>query len=357
MKHFVSVLAFTFIFSASLFSQITISGFVLDAKTNEPLEGVNVYLSETTKGSQTDKDGRFSFIMDRLDQFRLVASSIGYYSKNIKLDIQPGDKVNHTFELKEKEIVLDEILVTASNSEWKSKYSDFKKFFIGNLVSQNDVYIQNPEFIRFEESNSGQEINVIAEAPIKIINHELGYNIEAEFIEVSFNPSNNSGTYKLYTRFSEMETSNDRELKEWNNNRSSAYEGSQTHFFKSLIRNRTKREDFDIISKGAKIEPVNKSAVDKLALFYPRTWRTLSETYTLFELTYQPVVVGHKVKYNQFGNVTNKHVLSYISYGGEIPYILVDSNGVLFDPTVIQFTGKWGLERISLMLPSDYQYE
>lgn len=354
MKYFISLLTSILILSSSLFSQATISGSVVDQKTKEPLAGANVYLSGTTSGVQTDATGSFSFVVHQTGLFKLVASSIGYSPKILNLTLAKGANINHTFELQQRTIELDEVVVTASNTEWKNNYKQFQKFFFGNTESLNDVYIQNPEIIRFEDSNKFQEVNVFAEAPVVIVNHNLGYTIEAEFVEVSFNPENNSGIYKLYTKFNEMEPSNNDVKENWERNRSSAYEGSPTHFFKSLVQERLRKEKFDIASKGATIEPVKSDEANRLALFYPRIWPTLVKNYSLFKLTYYPVIVGHNIRYDQFDRVINDHALSYISYSGDNPYILVDNNGELYDPSIIQLSGKWGFERFSLMLPLGY---
>jgi hypothetical protein len=357
MKFLISLYTLLFLLSVSAFSQVTISGTVIDSKTREPLEGVNVYLSETTIGKQTDNNGFFSFKTGESGPFKLVASSIGFHQEYVTINIRRGVNIEHNFRLSEKYIELDEVVVSADNTEWKSNFNLFKDFFIGDAKFANETYLVNPEILRFEGPNKNREISVFTEAPLVINNYDLGYVIETEFIEVRFNPSSNTGVYKLNMKFSEMESSNDDQLKRWQKNRSSAYLGSSTHFFKSLVQDRIRKEKFDVISKGAKIERLQETEVLKLALLYPRSWKTLVERYTVFHLTYEPVIVGHKLRYDQLDNVTNDHELSYLSYTGEIPFILIDDNGSLFDPSVLKLSGKWGFERVSVMLPVDFEHE
>ncbi|HAH52451.1 MAG TPA: hypothetical protein DCL80_14835 [Balneola sp.] len=355
MKLSIYIIVLLALISSPVLSQVTISGSVFDATTKEPLQGVNVYLSETTIGKQTNADGSFSFQTNLTGPFILVASSIGYQTERININIEKGENKSYSFSLKEKPIELDEIVVAADNTEWKSNFNRFQRFFIGDRKFSENTFFQNPEVLRFEGPNKQNKINVYTEAPLIIHNRDLGYIIETEFLQVHFNPDDNTGIYKLNTRFSEMESSDKNVIRRWNKNRSEAYKGSPAHFFKSLVLDDLRKERFKIVSMGSKIERVEESEISQLAFYYPKIWKTLIERYSVFKLTYTPVIVGHQVRFDLFDKVVNDHALSYLTYSGEIPYILIDENGALFDPTVLQLSGKWGFERISVMLPIDYK--
>jgi iron complex outermembrane receptor protein len=61
----------------------TVSGAVLDAKTNEKLIGVTVSIKGTTNGAATDANGEFALITGQKLPFTLIVSSIGYLKKEI----------------------------------------------------------------------------------------------------------------------------------------------------------------------------------------------------------------------------------------------------------------------------------
>ena len=63
----------------------TISGVVLDAKTNEKLIGATVSIKGTTNGAATDANGEFSLITGQKLPFTLIVSSVGYVKKEILL--------------------------------------------------------------------------------------------------------------------------------------------------------------------------------------------------------------------------------------------------------------------------------
>lgn len=70
-------------------SQRNVVGQVVDAVTNEPIIGANIWVKESTKGVVTDIDGKFSIPVSGVSAV-LVVSYIGYE----KLEIEVGNKSN-----------------------------------------------------------------------------------------------------------------------------------------------------------------------------------------------------------------------------------------------------------------------
>lgn len=81
-KH-VYVLLGILMFSCSVYSQTTISGYVIDEKTKEPLIGTSVVLKSTTRGTFTDTDGSFSFRISNPLPITLSVALVGYKSQEI----------------------------------------------------------------------------------------------------------------------------------------------------------------------------------------------------------------------------------------------------------------------------------
>ena len=107
-KNFIIRLALIFA-SHFAFSQNTISGFVYDESTNEPLLGANILIRETTNGVITGMDGSFKIDTRGSLPLFLDISYLGYETKAVQLtDWSPVEVF-----LKPKSSDLDEVVVTS----------------------------------------------------------------------------------------------------------------------------------------------------------------------------------------------------------------------------------------------------
>ncbi len=107
-KNFIIYLAL-FVVGPVAFSQHTISGYVYDESTHEPLAGTNILIRETTNGVITGMDGSFKIDTRGSLPLFLDISYLGYESKAIELkDWNPVDVV-----LKPKRADLNEVIVTS----------------------------------------------------------------------------------------------------------------------------------------------------------------------------------------------------------------------------------------------------
>jgi len=91
-----------------------ISGKVVDAKTGEPIIGVNVMLVGTTLGGVTDIDGNFFIINIPPGTYSIKASSIGYAAvtiQNVRVSVDQTTKID--FNLSEEAVSMNDIIVSA----------------------------------------------------------------------------------------------------------------------------------------------------------------------------------------------------------------------------------------------------
>ena len=92
-----------------------ITGKVTDAKTGEPLVGVNILISGTSLGASTDIEGDYIILNIPPGKYNLIFSSIGYHKKNINnvsISIDLTTKINCTLDQSIVEIG-NEVLVIA----------------------------------------------------------------------------------------------------------------------------------------------------------------------------------------------------------------------------------------------------
>lgn len=107
-KNVIIYLAFIFV-GQFAFSQHTISGFVYDKSTNEPLLGASISIRETTNGVVTGLDGSFKIDTRGALPLFLDVSYLGYESSVVKLT----DWNNLEIFLSPKSSDLDEVVVTS----------------------------------------------------------------------------------------------------------------------------------------------------------------------------------------------------------------------------------------------------
>lgn len=84
----------------------TLSGKIIDRKTQEPLVGASALIKGTTNGGITDANGKFLLSTGQKLPFTLVVSFIGYYSQEVI-----ADKNTISIELAPNEKELNEIVV------------------------------------------------------------------------------------------------------------------------------------------------------------------------------------------------------------------------------------------------------
>lgn len=115
-----SLLFFIFFYQSSLSSEaagISLSGFVKDSETDEPLIGASVYLKSTQKGSFSNKSGFFS-IQDIIPGTYLVnVSYIGYEVLEKQIKIEKSERLS--FMLKPSSLMVEDITVSAERLEEK----------------------------------------------------------------------------------------------------------------------------------------------------------------------------------------------------------------------------------------------
>ncbi len=94
-----------------------IQGTVMDARTETPLPGINVYLQGTTVGTATDPAGWFVISRIPPGSYVLVVSAVGFRRIEQPVTLSPGDTLTFHFRLEEVTLMSGEIVITASRRE------------------------------------------------------------------------------------------------------------------------------------------------------------------------------------------------------------------------------------------------
>ncbi|MGV6860478.1 MAG: TonB-dependent receptor [Putridiphycobacter sp.] len=112
MKRLLSA-AFALLITTTLFAQTSISGVVVDAKSDQPIPGANIKVVGKPLGTTADFDGNFTLTVNQNPPFSIAVSLIGYSTKTIDIT-QANQKLKIT--LNEEATALDEVVVSASRT-------------------------------------------------------------------------------------------------------------------------------------------------------------------------------------------------------------------------------------------------
>src|SRR4030095_797924 len=110
-----SIIFFLTVLPMMAWTQITVSGVVLDENTNNPIIGVTVQEASTDHGTVTDIDGRFTITLESPDPM-LIFRYTGYTT----VEIKPEGQTELEIKMKEATILIDQIVVVGYGIQKKS---------------------------------------------------------------------------------------------------------------------------------------------------------------------------------------------------------------------------------------------
>lgn len=121
-----------------------ISGYILDAKTGEPLIGVNVILDGTTRGVPTDRNGAFTLKDITPGNIWLKISYLGYQSTKRQVYVKNGYMTEIVCGLKESSFETCEVLCVSNKDIKKYSLAEDKKIStMYEVADKNDVLSNN----------------------------------------------------------------------------------------------------------------------------------------------------------------------------------------------------------------------
>ncbi|SVC68413.1 uncharacterized protein METZ01_LOCUS321267, partial [marine metagenome] len=114
---------FSFIFILSTLSaqdKSSISGFVREVETGEPISYANVFIPGTSMGTATNSDGYFVFINLSQGEYEVNVSMIGFglYKETVNLKID--ESVRLDIRMKEEALPTSEIIVSGTRQKFKN---------------------------------------------------------------------------------------------------------------------------------------------------------------------------------------------------------------------------------------------
>ncbi|HEV7379535.1 MAG TPA: carboxypeptidase-like regulatory domain-containing protein [Dyadobacter sp.] len=392
---------FTLIIESSSAQNQQMSGKAVDGVTNQPMELVNIFITNTTYGTTTDHAGKFTLSLPN-GHYEVVVSMVGYepivYPVILSDTKQPPPLV---FKLTPSQTELSSVSVkTKRDPSWYTNLELFKEGFIGKSEIASRCKLVNPETLIIVYDENTNTLKVSAKDLLIIENPELGFRIYYLLIEYVYDYNSKYLTYLGYPLFEQLTGSKSRE-KKWQKNRLKAYNGSVMHFVRTLRNEQLEEEGFNLRrlirmpNPDRPTEEQLQEARKQLAIMgtntpinddhpigkilakasLPKVIEKLDTTrvpysqYLLkgdshmrqlsFEGFLQVVYTGEKEEptyvaaESMFRKRQPTYQTSVISMKQE--KVILDESGSLADPLALTFEGYWGWEKAGDMLPLDYQ--
>ncbi len=399
----ITTILLIFYSSISGICQHTIEGRVIDAADKKPLIFANVFISNTTKGQQTDDKGRFKITNAPSGTIDLVISYIGYETFSLQLKADTLKKPLLII-LNANSIELQAITIKRIKDGFKRYFYVFEEGFMGKTTFSKECKLKNPKALTFTMSNDDSELIIRADEPLEIENKALGYVIKYQLEEFRYNFKEHYTSYWGYPFFEETKTRSDRRQKQWIENRNKAYYGSSQHFLKALTEQKLAVEGYvihklirkekkmfsvpltaerrdssgNIITQASKErmmvdstdlklraeQSLRKLATSRFARYVQyliKTPMTESEVVSpykdMFAIDFSNhlyIVYNKEFEEEQFIEAGQKNIPQTSIVSILEPPVLVEKNGHLINPLALIFEGRWGNEKIGELLPLDY---
>jgi hypothetical protein len=358
----ISVAVVVYLLATALHAQMcTISGKIIDSKTEEPLPQANVFINNSTIGAVSNLRG--DFVLSNVRQpgtYELVISFIGYVSYKTKLSLSSNQLNIGTVHLVPSASELATLEVSASRDvEWEKKIKKFKKIFLGDDKAATQCVILNPWVIDFQNNVSNGRLVATAGSPIEIENKALGYKVN--FYMSTFVAGNTEYLIKGNARFEFLKPADEKMLLQWEQNREISYYHSSQHLFKAIVDNRIKGEGFNLYTDILGFENSTtrsqffKSELGSTVVVFDTTnMVTPMAQKDIYKITLKGRLEVHYRKEKAPSKIYYDigYPISWITFTK--PFILVNKEGVPINPSDIVISGAMGNDRVAQMLPLDY---
>lgn len=350
-------LVFLFCFisaSVTSFAQGFISGKIVDADTKEPLVGASVFAQNTTKGTATDKEGKYSFYLPK-GGYEIVVSFTGYASRSINVDVTTNREFN--LELQKADNTMSEVIIKSSNEVedgWQKYGQFFITHFIGATPFAANCKLLNPEVLKFLFFKKSNRLKVLATAPLQIENKSLGYNLRYELDSFVNYYNTDINSYRGHCLYTEMD-GDSLQKQVWKTNRKKAYYGSRLQFLRSYYDSTLEKDGFivDILSS------TQSNKFDKITNPYDTAYYFFNDSTGNAELFYPAKVsVTYNKKKPEREYLQQYHlplnVPIQISYVDLSEGIAINPNGYFTDQNSWINEGYWSWKNLADQLPYDY---
>jgi hypothetical protein len=342
--------------------QHLLTGRVTDAKTGEAVPYAAVFINNTAKATETNDQGRYSLKYGNGTfsggNAELIVSALGYITFRKNIVFSKDDTLHWEVFLVSSPQTITEVAVKGKRDPmWLKQYKKFEKAFVGTGENARSVKILNPWVLDFE--GDATEFSAAARTPLEVENKALGYKVFFELQRFTVSPirSNFAGL----ARFEIGKAADEKQQKNWEENRRYAYEGSERHFLKALAQKRLKSEGFAVYEVnpsyhekttfshlspqlGKRLFPLNDTAVVRMGKFP-------SSREIVLRNEIEVLHINHISRIDTYQDAP--FPVSWLRIkGGKTE---VTTSGLLFNADANEWAGDIAERRIADLLPLDYE--
>jgi hypothetical protein len=224
-------------------AQGRLTGVVQDSASHEPLAFASVFLAGTTLGATTTEKGTFVFEKVPKGTYDIVGSYVGYRLSKQSITVGTGALPSITLKLASSGPQLNEVVVQA-NPHQEDDYRKFAELFLGRTTFSKQCRITNPEEVDVAYNDTTKVLTAKADNFVQVENQALGYRIKYFGLNFQYNTDDESVSYDGQPIFEELKPRDEKQQRQWEANRLAAYNGSLTHFLRSVYDNRVQEEGF-----------------------------------------------------------------------------------------------------------------
>ena len=338
----------------SILAQVgNIRGRIAEISTLQPVPFANVYLSNTTIGTTANTRGEFNLSNIPVGSYELIASSVGFntYSSKVVIKVTENDSLRVFLTPSAQQMV--EVQVKSSRDKtWEKQRKQFEKAFLGNTTT---CKLLNSWVIDFTEEQG----LLVAHAthPLEIENRELGYRLFFELKKFTSSAINFSIVGNI--RFSDLNSPDSTTIRRWTKNREKIYRGSVKCLMKTILDNKLQGSSFLLYKEKQGGRPRS----DNFTIELQNNLVPIEISPTVTKMTginqYQ-ITLGQNIEIHYTNGFTTSGFYKDINYPiswlqTKTGSVIVDGNGNLLNPTDVLVSGSMAENRVSGMLPLDYQ--
>lgn len=211
--------------------KITLTGKVTDEKNGQPLPFANVFLNNSSIGTNADGNGNYKLTDLPIGTLEIAVTFLGYETIKQTLRFEtPGTKTV-VFKMREG-MQLGAVTIHAKKNKKREKdIKTITKELLGNSPFSKQCRLVNTEVLRIYAEDGHVEAQTTS--PLIIENSALGYRIHQDLDD--FDYYNGKVFYGGATRFELLKPKDEAQKKLWRSNQEKAYKGSLKHLLASMV--------------------------------------------------------------------------------------------------------------------------
>ena len=357
---FISIAALTHSFAQN----VTLTGKVTDEKTGKPLPFANVFINNSTIGTNADENGNYKLPNLNVGNLEMVVSFLGYETVKQTLRFEQGGVKNVLFKLREGQQLQGVTIFARKNKNREKNLKIITRELLGNSRFSKMCVIKNPEVLRISKDDEG---HVIAQStsPLIIENNALGYRIHQDLDD--FDYFGGKVYYGGSTRFELLVAKDSLQKKLWRENQKIAYQGSLKHLLASMVSD-------SLIEQGFKVYQV---IPDSLRLF--KSVSTVNGVNLLSRHLHNRIEAVRGMRLVRAGELPTERLVvsrtqlevfntnrkgrspysdmpfAYTQITMPQGYIVITPQGWVVMPMGFEIAGDLGNDRFSTLLPADWK--